>query len=419
MTNLTRDPKGYYVALGIAEDADADAIKAAFRNKAKRLHPDFNPSPVAAKQFHRLHEAYETLKDPEKRAAYDHPWRTAQEPKARETREPPKRKAKPPPKQKRPEPAADRPTPPSNGGLEEPVVCQCGKITAQPRYVVFDLVWGRLKKIQKSTIDGVFCRTCADRAALKASFITWLAGWWAWPNGPKETVKALLNNIRGGRKPADRNAHLLMRQARAFRARGEMELARSAAEQALAFAGPGLRSEINAFLQPLSGYSRSIKDRWAKPGWAPMLQVLPLAIIVAALSTLLTFSTPAPLTTLVTDFFARVTAPAPPTPLPDITVVERVYSVTREGAALRTGPGESYQLAAVLKSGALVLAKEVAPDGIWLRVETSDGSPGFISMQDLTADVKPDALDDIGTFGTTKDAAAEDGKASPAKPTTN
>jgi len=61
VTNMKRDPKGYYVALGVDENADADAIKAAFRSKAKRLHPDFNPSPIATKQFHRLHEAYETL----------------------------------------------------------------------------------------------------------------------------------------------------------------------------------------------------------------------------------------------------------------------------------------------------------------------------------------------------------------------
>lgn len=76
--NLTRDPKGYYIALGIDDGADADAIKSAYRKKAKRLHPDFNPSPIAAKQFHRLHEAYETLSDPLKRAAYDRPWRDEQ-----------------------------------------------------------------------------------------------------------------------------------------------------------------------------------------------------------------------------------------------------------------------------------------------------------------------------------------------------
>src|SRR5436853_5618486 len=95
--SLTRDPKGYYIALGIDESADADAIKAAYRNKAKRVHPDFNPSPIAAKQFHRLHEAYETLSDPDKRADYDRPWRESgkKEPPKETRRTEPKPKAKP------------------------------------------------------------------------------------------------------------------------------------------------------------------------------------------------------------------------------------------------------------------------------------------------------------------------------------
>lgn len=405
MTNLTRDPKGYYVALGIAEDADADAIKSAYRNKAKRLHPDFNPSPIAAKQFHRLHEAYETLSDPETRAAYDRPWKTAQKagPKTEARQEPksekPKAQAKPEAKR-----AAQPKSGPNGASVEEPALCRCGKITAQPRYVVFDLVWGRLKKVQKRTVAGVFCRSCADRAAVRASLLTWVAGWWAWPNGPKETVKALINNIRGGRKPADRNARLLLRQARAFRARGEMELARSAGEQALSFAkATNLRGEVEQFLAPLStsmgGAARAIKDRWAKPGWAPMVQALPLALIAAGLSTFAVISTPAPLTAMARDLYAKLTAPASGPAREQEYVVGRVYSVTKEGAAVRTGPGASYQMEAILKTGTLVLATETAPDGQWLRVVTSDGTAGFIAAGELTPDVPLDAINEVGGFG--------------------
>ena len=58
--------------------------------------------------------------------------------------------------------------------VEQPAVCHCGKVTAQPRYIVFDMVWGRLNAVRRKGIAGVFCRSCADRAAIRASLICWL-----------------------------------------------------------------------------------------------------------------------------------------------------------------------------------------------------------------------------------------------------
>src|SRR5262249_19804383 len=122
--------------------------------------------------------------------------------------------------------------PPRRVDPDTPVTCQCGQVTAQPRYVLFDMVWGQLKRVQRRTLAGVFCRACADNAAIRATLVNWIAGWWAWPDGPRETIRAILNNVRGGRMPADRNARLLMRQARAFKTRGDLELAYNAALQA-------------------------------------------------------------------------------------------------------------------------------------------------------------------------------------------
>jgi molecular chaperone DnaJ len=64
--------RDYYDVLGIAKGADADAIKKAYRQKAKELHPDRNAdNPKAEAQFKEANEAYEVLKDANKKAAYD------------------------------------------------------------------------------------------------------------------------------------------------------------------------------------------------------------------------------------------------------------------------------------------------------------------------------------------------------------
>ena len=63
--------KDYYKVLEVARDASADDIKKSYRKLARKFHPDVSKEPQAEEHFKQVQEAYEVLKDPEKRAAYD------------------------------------------------------------------------------------------------------------------------------------------------------------------------------------------------------------------------------------------------------------------------------------------------------------------------------------------------------------
>jgi curved DNA-binding protein len=63
--------KDYYDTLGVSRGADAEAIKRAYRKLARKYHPDVSKERNAEAKFKDVQEAYEVLKDPEKRAAYD------------------------------------------------------------------------------------------------------------------------------------------------------------------------------------------------------------------------------------------------------------------------------------------------------------------------------------------------------------
>lgn len=63
--------ESYYEILGVGKNATDEELKSAFRQMARKYHPDINKEPGAEARFKEINEAYQVLSDPDKRAAYD------------------------------------------------------------------------------------------------------------------------------------------------------------------------------------------------------------------------------------------------------------------------------------------------------------------------------------------------------------
>ncbi|MHC8400649.1 J domain-containing protein [Pseudomonas sp. MDT1-17] len=272
----SRDPKGYYAILSVDNDADGALIKAAYRRRAMELHPDRNASAGATSQFQHLIEAYAVLSQPASRAEYDTKSVKAPEEVCAEAVEAP-----------------------------EPIVCSCcGKVSAQPRYVIFLKAKSFLVFTVRSMTQGVFCSPCAEKKALQATAITWALGWWGFPWGPIYSVQALWVNMLGGKRPVMPNARLAAQQARFFAATGRPDMARAVALDALGLAqkiprkknsdgsyvddeGAKLRVHIETFLDALGGSSVRLRNAWKLIQRRFFVQLGAVAVMAAGISSVL------------------------------------------------------------------------------------------------------------------------------------
>jgi hypothetical protein len=345
MNSISRDPKGYYAVLGLAPGAALSAIKSAYRQRVKAVHPDRNRSTAARDDFQRVAEAYAVLRDTARRAEYD---------------------------------ATGDEDGDDDGFPSHPYgCCACGKVTAQPRYVVFRVVRSYLVWAKNERRDGIFCRDCADRAAVRASTTSWAWGWWSLP-GLLLTPLALLRNLLGGAMPKRENARLLIRQGRAFLALGELDLARSLADQAVRFArDPHHRAQVDELFRATLGAAgnRRLKERWQPGGGVFAAQLLPLVAL--------------PLTLGVFGLIAAKPWEQPVSTTGSIAMkpaaVGEIRHVAIEELKVRTAAGPGAPVLTLLDRFATVevIADTVSPE--WVQVRTPGGVTGFVESRALYA----------------------------------
>ncbi len=179
----------FYELLQVDKRASQEVIEAAYQRLARKFHPDLNKSPDAVLIMQRLNHAYQTLRDPQRRAEYDRKvfGRAGHSEKSRTSEE-----------------SRSEPQP-------QPIVCEgCGKLDETLRATVFQYVVSVLiVSFKRGGGAGILCSNCRLSRAISYSIGSLLLGPWGLPWGLLWTIEALAANFSGGRQPKDVNGPLL------------------------------------------------------------------------------------------------------------------------------------------------------------------------------------------------------------------
>ncbi|WP_289078208.1 DnaJ domain-containing protein [uncultured Thalassospira sp.] len=438
---MNKDRLGiYYSMLNIAPGASAKEIKLAYRKLAFEYHPDRNTDLDAEEKFKDITEAYEILigerKPPAqpsgnntgrpndgtkgKTAASEKPTASGYGPNAAGAQNANRTRqgfAGTGRKQEKAKTGTDEKTARANQAYREQqaktgtrksnihpgarrhnrkktdsnaqgfIACAAtGVVSAQPRQVEFKIVRGFLNSCKTETLTANLAPKGAKRMALKASFITWLRGFWGW-RSIVPAWKAILGNMRGGTFPPEGNAKMLFAHANAFERAGNKPLARAVLMQALDFIGTNrsvLAEQIRASLRRLEDGSptRRVRDEWKRAGMLDaLLHLSPLFVLIFA--GLLAFGPGQGFVTReIPELVAKQGSQITKQVKQLIGEDRDPYYVDRELLNMRDGPSVNNKIIRRLTRFETVY---IAGDsqGFWIEVETTIGENGFVNLDAL------------------------------------
>lgn len=175
-----------------------------------------------------------------------------------------------------------------------PIRCsKCGKVTAQPRYVEFSRVTGFMYSWDRTDDEALLCAACAAEEAFGNSLHTLLLGWWG-GLGPFLSPWAILKNGFGGTHDQASDERLMLHNARAFLAEGDLKTAHGLARGLARSSDRDMASDARLVLEKCRAEgidcSAELADPWEiSPGrkltYCAMAFVVP-AMIVAAIMVL-------------------------------------------------------------------------------------------------------------------------------------
>ncbi|WP_430475228.1 DnaJ domain-containing protein [Thalassospira lucentensis] len=261
-----------------------------------------------------------------------------------------------------------------------------GVVSAQPRLVEFKIVRGFLNRSRTETISANLAPKGAKRMALKASFKTWIRGFWGWRSFIP-AWKAILGNMRGGTFPPEGNSKMLFVQATAFERSGNKPLARAVLMQALDFIGTNrsvLAEQIRTSLRRLEDGTptRRVRDEWKRAGmFDALMHLSPLFVLIFA--ALIAFGPGQGFVTRqIPELVAHQSTEITQQVKQLIGEDRDPYYVDRDFLNMRKGPSVNDSIIRRLTRFETVYIAGDNKD-FWIEIETSLGETGFVNLDAL------------------------------------
>ncbi len=289
---MHRTTLSYYTILEVDSKVLQGSIEAAYYRLARRYHPDLNHNQDAKSKMQEINEAYQVLRDPQKRGEYDlhlsrltntedsqHATCDSSTPQSHSS---PGhgQTTKPPPKTTREQPnsflgaTGSRPT-------SRPTKCeQCGRSDASLRYTTFPYVISIILVSLRRGKSGLYCSKCRKKKMNVAKLVSFFFGWWGIPFGIFYTLGALLAP-GDGMVDAKLNADYLKWLGGHFIHTGRLIDAQRAIRSSLAFKhDPELAAAASALFGDNLVSKNSSAKRNTTATWVAVLVIGVMAIAV-------------------------------------------------------------------------------------------------------------------------------------------